>query len=381
MKKRVKIRQAALLLSILLLVVVLAVFVFASELYTDVAPNAWYSEYVYEATERDLFNGIGNHLFGPEGNMTRAMLVTVLWRMEGEPEGGPTAFKDVPAGTYYYDAVRWAKSENIVNGMDAEHFGPDLSVTREQMVTILARYAKGKGYGLESSELTGCADIASVSGYAETSVRWAVSNGLLRCEKGLIRPKDAATRAEVAACFVCSLNHWGVESPSVEGPGEIGGVEKPAGEAGTEDNAGVGEMDNTEKPAFVVSNVTAKPGDSGVEIVVSMKNSPGVTAVLLDVEFDDKNLHFKSIEYNRKMGGDVVRPQNGNSPLCIFWVEGLTDLHGDWVVATLKFDVDRDAANGNYDISLSYDADNVFNFLEENVAFEIINGKICVESQ
>ena len=143
MKRMVSTTLAALLLAALLTLPAQAV----ETTYTDIPPDAWYAWCVSDATDRGLMNGTGNGTFTPDGDLTRAMLVTVLWRLAGEPEAeNAAAFTDVPAGQWYSDAVAWASGFRVVEGYGGGVFGTDDPVTREQMAAIFYRWAKGQAY-------------------------------------------------------------------------------------------------------------------------------------------------------------------------------------------------------------------------------------------
>lgn len=165
--------------------------------YSD-CKDKWYHEYVDYVCYAGLMNGTAADKFEPNGSMTRAMAVTVLYRMEGSPTGyGASTFADVKAGSWYADAVAWAQAENVVNGTSATTFSPNANITREQLATILWRYYGGMD--ADVSCLNGYADGASVSSYAMTAMAWAVSNGILNGADGKLMPKDNATRAQYAA--------------------------------------------------------------------------------------------------------------------------------------------------------------------------------------
>ena len=136
------------ILPALLLAAILALPAQAVETpYVDIDPDAWYAWCVNDTARRGLMNGTGGRSFTPNGDLTRAMLVTVLWRLAGEPEAGsPVAFTDVPEGTWYTDALAWAASEQVVEGYGGGAFGPDDPVTREQMAVIFCRWGQGQGY-------------------------------------------------------------------------------------------------------------------------------------------------------------------------------------------------------------------------------------------
>ncbi|MDR1440640.1 MAG: glycosyl hydrolase 53 family protein [Clostridiales bacterium] len=170
--------------------------------FIDVAGSDWFYDAVKFAVENALFNGTSADMFSPGGNMTRAMTVTVLYRMEGQPGApSPSPFEDVPAGEWYSDAVAWGAANGIVNGFSETRFGGGEPVTREQLAAILLRYAEYKGKELGgAADISAFADAASVSGYALEAVQWAVGAGLIQGRgENDIAPQGNATRAEVAA--------------------------------------------------------------------------------------------------------------------------------------------------------------------------------------
>ena len=169
--------------------------------FTDVRESDWFYEDVAFAYENGLFAGTSDTTFSPNASMTRAMLVTVLYRLEGQPAvNGRSGFSDVQYNGYYEDAVTWAADNGIVNGTSITTFSPNANVTREQMAAILYRYAQYKKYNTAaSSSLNGFTDQASVSGYATASLEWAVAEKLVNGSAGKLMPTGNATRAQVAA--------------------------------------------------------------------------------------------------------------------------------------------------------------------------------------
>ncbi len=173
--------------------------------FSDVDANAWYAEYINYVAENGLMNGYENGTFGPNDKTTRAQIVTVLFRMEGEPAvSASSKFSDVSAGGQYYSsAVTWAARNNIVNGYEDGRFGPNDNVTREQIAAILFRYAEYKGY---DTSLTGNVasfnDAAKVSSWATNAISWAIGEGLMNGDNGALRPQGNATRAEIAALLM-----------------------------------------------------------------------------------------------------------------------------------------------------------------------------------
>ena len=171
--------------------------------FEDVPEDMWYYDPIRYAFENGLMNGVSETLFAPESDITRAMFVTVLHRMDGEPEAETEyTFGDVSAEAYYSEAVAWASENGIVEGFSAEEFGPDLSITREQMAAIIYRYARYKGYDLTAAELPDYSDAESISEYAREAVAWAADNGVMNGnDDNTFAPLANTTRAQAAAVF------------------------------------------------------------------------------------------------------------------------------------------------------------------------------------
>ena len=171
--------------------------------FTDVAEKAWYHDAVEYAVTNGLMKGVGNGKFDPEGSMTRAMLVTVLWRYEGEPAEGENTFIDVPDGTWYTEAVAWAAANGVVGGVGNGKFEPEGNITREQMATILFRYAQKKGIDTSKrGELSGFPDSGKVSSWAKDAIQWAVAEDIINGSDGKLLPQGNATRAQVATILM-----------------------------------------------------------------------------------------------------------------------------------------------------------------------------------
>ena len=136
--------------------------------------------------------------------------------------------------------------------------------------------------------------------------------------------------------------------------------------------------ESRELPTFVASETKAVEGDQNVAVTISLKNNPGVASIILTLTYDNTYLDLTKIEYNSKIDGQTVYPQELQSPATLYWINGFADTTGDWIFATLYFDISQDAI-GEYDIHITYDADNVYNILEENIAFDTVVGKIIIE--
>ncbi len=186
--------------------------------FVDVPSDAWYAEAVDYVVSRELFNGKNQMLFGPEDYMTRAQLVTVLWRFAGSPNHGNVhscPFTDCKLNSWYTAAVNWAFDNEIVKGIDDTTFAPENNISREQIVTILYRYAmKDQVRTDERVELTDFVDGDTVSPWAEEAMMWAVAVGLIQGNKGEIDPLGMATRAHVATMVMRFDKLYHPETPA-----------------------------------------------------------------------------------------------------------------------------------------------------------------------
>ena len=170
--------------------------------FDDVSKGDWFYKDVEYVYNEGIMDGVSKREFAPNETLTRAMIVKILYRIEGEPAGYRTSdFGDVASGRWYTGAVAWAAEKEIVKGYGNGKFGPNDPVTREQLAAILYRYTQYKGWSTTaaSGSLKGFADAASVSSYAVDAMNWAVDEGLLKGANNKLSPKSNATRAQVAA--------------------------------------------------------------------------------------------------------------------------------------------------------------------------------------
>ena len=168
--------------------------------FTDVDTADWFAEAVQYMLDNKMMNGITDTTFGPDNTTTRGMIVTILYRLEGEPDAAASNFTDVAANMYYADAVAWAQANNIVNGITTTTFGPDNAITREQMAAILYRYAIYKGYytANQSNLSAQFSDYNQISSYAVVPMSWAHANGIIAGTTATtLNPTGTATRAQI----------------------------------------------------------------------------------------------------------------------------------------------------------------------------------------
>ncbi|MBQ9931032.1 MAG: S-layer homology domain-containing protein, partial [Firmicutes bacterium] len=181
------------------------------QIFTDVAATDWFASAVQYVYDKGMMNGTAADKFSPNATTTRGMIVTILWRLEGSPAVSGSSFSDVAAGEWYSDAVAWAAENKIVTGYTSGEFGAKDDITREQLATILFRYAQYKGLEALTLEenLIGYPDEAAISSYAIPALNWAVGQGLINgMGDGSLAPQGEATRAQVAAILMryCEAN-------------------------------------------------------------------------------------------------------------------------------------------------------------------------------
>ena len=176
-----------------------------AEPFPDVDENDWFYDEVVYVYENGLMNGVENNRFAPNTATNRAMLATILYRLAGEPAvSGEMPFTDVSAGTWYTNAVLWAAQNGIVNGIGENQFGPMGTLTREQLVTMLYRYAEAEGYDVSAAaDLSGYPDAGKVQPYAQEAMSWAVAEGIVEgMDDGTLNPAGNATRAQIATILM-----------------------------------------------------------------------------------------------------------------------------------------------------------------------------------
>ena len=207
----------------------MSITAFAAHPFVDVGRNDWYGEAVDYVYNNGLMSGVSSVVFSPDANMSRAMLVTVLYSMAGKP-GTSTSepFVDVVSSDWFYKPVVWAYSNGIVSGTSPNTFYPDNNITREQMVAIFAKYAAYKGLKTPASaNLNGYSDRTAISSYAVDAFKWAVSAGIISgTSSTTLGPQGTATRAQCAV-IIRQFERWTGNSSTVPTPPVDEGVGGP----------------------------------------------------------------------------------------------------------------------------------------------------------
>ena len=171
--------------------------------YADVTANQWFYAAVQYVSENKLMNGVAENAFGPDTHTTRGMLVTILHRMEGEPQAGEHSFADVAEDKYYADAVAWAAENDIVNGYSDTVFAPEKAMSREEMAVVLYRYAQYKGWDVSAQgDLSRYADSESVSAWSAEAMTWAVGAKVMDGMDGRLAPQGDALRSQTATVLM-----------------------------------------------------------------------------------------------------------------------------------------------------------------------------------
>ncbi len=233
--------------------------------FSDVEKDDWFYDAVDYVRERGIMNGISDSEFDPHGTATRGMVVTMLYRLEGEPDVPDEAeFSDVTAEDYYGKAAAWANEQEIVTGYGDGRFGPEDEVSREQMAAVLYRYARSKGYDVsaDDGDITAFEDAESVSEYATDAIKWAVKVGIINGNENKLTPAENAERAQVAALFMRFCNLY----------------DNPQTDVGQTPAADENEMD--------IPKATAKPEESEA---IMPEDSGAETDIIEDIEIPEEN--------------------------------------------------------------------------------------------
>ena len=400
--------------------------------FSDVPKYEWYSESVEYVFENGLMNGTSKTTFEPASSITRGMIVTIIYRMEGMPAVvSESKYTDVNKEFYYYSPIVWATENGIVNGYSKEIFAPNDRITREQFAAILYRYADYKGldvsFDLKIVEaLKKYDDNSLINDYAKDAISWANHSKLITgTSVTTLEPHGTATRAQAATIFM-RFDKWIEEaeneksneqktdetSKDNEEPDDDKDVsadnsqnesikenETPTHTNNTDKESERGTSNEEKEPDNTTDNndteidyqgLYLKVNDSeitsgnNVEINVSLENNPGIMGMMISFEYDEKAMKLVKV-----LNGNVLTDENGyvfTSPRNMAsgcrasWYtleDECTMVSG--TVVTLVFEVFDSTQKGSYPVTVSYNSDDVIDMNEENLALEIINGQIIVE--
>lgn len=299
--------------------------------FSDVKKSNWFYEDVKYVQENNLMTGTGESEFSPSSATTRGMIVTILWRVEGKPEISGKDFEDVSSDAWYSKAVAWASSNQIVSGYSETTFGPNDTATREQLATIMYRYASYKKCDLsKKAELNKYEDKDDISYYAVESIKWANANGIISgTSETIISPKDDVQRCQVAAILkrfcenfkildkksenelVDSDNNSGLEGVVKENDKAEDKINSSGG-ASNSSTSGTGEESNEEfVDNILVQNASIKLkttyGKAGetIPVVIDIRENPGILGVVLSLEYDENAMTLVDVE-NGEAVSDVL---------------------------------------------------------------------------
>ena len=363
-------------------------------LFSDVSDSDWFSSDVRYVNEKGLMSGTGETVFSPNETMTRAMVVTVLWRLEGQPTGNNVTFDDVKSDAYYYNAVAWASANKIVSGYDEKTFGSDDDVTREQLAAIFYRFAGHKGYDVsKNADLSKYTDSETISDYAVNAFEWTIANGIITgTSENTISPQGNALRCQVAAILkrFCNVYHTDNDKDTgsviknetvTSGNSEKSNTGSNAGSKAISDS-GSKMIENSNNPFITISEATALPGKD-VRIIANIENNPGILGMTLTLNFDETALKLEKAESGNAFRDvlDFTPSKTLSSGSRFVWdgVDITNDKIKDGEILIMDFHILENAESGKYPIYLNCaDGDIVDNNLQAvSVTIEI--GYIIVE--
>ena len=364
--------------------------------FSDVNNDNWFRTDVEYVSEKGLMQGTGNDVFSPSAQTTRAMIVTILWRLEGSPTESKADFSDVNQDDYFYNAVAWAASSNIVGGYSSDKFAPNDSATREQLAAIIYRYASFKKYDITKlSSLDAYADKNSVSEYAIDAFKWAIANKIITgTSNDMLSPQGFAERSQVAAILHRFCVKFANENPTKTDTiheNTAANTSVPSNDnkgntsiGGSSGNSSGSDDQNTNGAVTIsADNVFAKPGND-VQVIVRVNNNPGILGMTLSAYFDDVNLHLMSVENGSAFKNILeLTPSKVLDNGAKFLWDGIElqdeDVHnGDILI--MNFKVSDSAPKGKYPITLKYFENDIVDKDLRNISPEIINGYITVTS-
>lgn len=366
--------------------------------FLDVKETDWFYPDVNYAVEQNLMNGTDSTSFSPHNDTTRGMIVTILWRLDGSPLAGKKTFTDVKETSYYYDAVRWAFANNLIQGYDESHFGPEDFLTREQITTIMYRYAVHKEYDVsETKALDKYKDSAKISSYAVSAFSWALAKNIITgTSEDTLSPQDVAQRCQIAAIlrrFCSEYISSDKESYDISENGDIKSATQNTGKSSSKNSGSShtnktpsSESNNTSEqvkyPLIKMSNITAKPGDT-VQLFISIENNPGILGMILTAQYDENQLILESVE-NGEAFNDVLNlttSKSLSSGARFVWdgLQLLPDDIKDGNILKMNFRISDTAKPGKHQIILTHAEGDIVDNTLSSISLPIEKGYITVE--
>lgn len=340
--------------------------------FSDVQTDDWFYDNVKTVYEYGLMVGNSATTFNPRGNVSIAETITVAARLHSLFYTG-NKFSEI-SEPWYQSYVNYAISNGIISG---EYPDYNRAATRAEYAMILS--AAFPDYALEKINQVpdnSIPDVAIDASYGKAVYKLYRAGILMgNDEKGTFAPDSNVQRSEVAAI----LSRMAEAGKRIHKNIDI----LPGNESPTENSLSSGTMEPTvvepavHGPTIFLGTAAAKAGTKDIPVTVALKNNPGIASVGLTVSYDTA-LTLKKIVYNDQIDGDHVLPPAMNNPVKLIWVSPFADVTGDWVLATLYFDINEDAAFGYHQIAAVYDEDDLFNVAMDNVSFAVINGSINV---
>lgn len=357
--------------------------------FLDVKETDWFYDDVRYVQENKLMTGTSETEFSPSGATTRGMIVTILWRVEGEPVVEGKDFDDVGSDAWYSKAVAWASNNQIVSGYSETTFGPNDTATREQLATIMYRYASYKKCDLsKKAKLDKYEDREDISYYAVESIEWANANGIISgTSETTISPKDNVLRSQVAAILRRFCENFKIIDNSVvdekENAEEIADDKKEESkEEKEEDNdfggggfigAGGGpdepiipeeeipeedKIVETQRPAINIKTAYGDPGEY-ITVLVDIEDNPGILGMILQIEYDENAMTLVGAENGEAIENvlTLTTSKELNSGAKFVWdgLEITPSQIEDGTVLKLEFRLSDDAIYGKrYPLTLKY---------------------------
>lgn len=362
--------------------------------FLDVDKSTWFYDDVQYVCENGLMTGISENEFAPNSATTRGMIVTILWRLEDKPISTGEEFDDVNSNDYYYNAVVWAAANKIVSGYNENLFGPDDIATREQLSTIIYRYAAYKNYDITGGvNLDNYDDREQISDYAVDSIKWAVAHQIISgTSEKTVSPKDNVQRCQVAAILkrFCSNianipnltdneqknNNTDTDlSDENNSNGDENNISTPSSTETSDNN------ETSTSPTIVVDTVNATPGDE-VQVAISVKNNPGILGMTLTLYYDETLCTLEKVENGTAVADilDLTTSKNLNNGARFVWdgieITGSDIKDGDVLLMTFKV---KDDVNSEFcPITVKYFNDDIVDNDLNGIYPTIKNGGITI---